>query len=287
MTPSEIYVPCVLWGAGVEEGVTRTEPRSVMDVAPTISFLLGVSPPAQSVGRVLVDPAYEDEDGPVAVVIPAYNERESLPGVLDAIPRTTVNDLNIIVVDDGSTDDTASLAAKHGADWVVRHDHNRGLGAALRTGLAKAQELNAKATIYLDADGEYDPECIPDVLAPVLSGRADYVLGSRYLGTREGQRWLRLIPNLIFTVALWPLTGRFITDGQTGMRAFSRKAVQAAEIVHDYNYAQVITLRLLRRGMRLAEVPINYRRRQHGASFIRPEYLWKVPMGIFKELLSS
>ena len=175
----------------------------------------------------------------LSIVIPAYNERESLPGVLDAIPRTTVNDLNIIVVDDGSTDDTASLAAKHGADWVVRHDHNRGLGAALRTGLAKAQELNAKATIYLDADGEYDPECIPDVLAPVLSGRADYVLGSRYLGTREGQRWLRLIPNLIFTVALWPLTGRFITDGQTGMRAFSRKAVQAAEIVHDLSLIHI------------------------------------------------
>jgi hypothetical protein len=83
------------------------------------------------------------------------------------------------------------------------------------------------------------------------------------------------------------LSGHRISDGQTGMRAFSRRAADVAEIVHDYNYAQVLTLDLLHKGMRMAEVPISYRRRRHGSSFINARYLWRVPLGIAREMLSS
>ena len=289
MSPSERYVPCILWGEGVETGGAIDEPHSVMDVAATIAYFLGVPPPEQSVGQVLGIAESEEHTAsrPVAVIIPGYNEAENLPDTLARIPRRQMPELKVIVVDDGSTDDTARVAQQHGADVVISHRHNRGLGAALRSGLAAANELDARAAVYIDADGEYPPEQIPDLLAPITGGEADYVLGSRYLGKREGQRVVRLLGNLVFTGLLCLTTGRRITDGQTGFRAFSRRALACAEIIHDYNYAQVLTLDLLKKGMRMREVPISYSRRTKGRSFIGPKYLWRVPVGMLQEMLSK
>jgi glycosyltransferase involved in cell wall biosynthesis len=221
------------------------------------------------------------------VIIPSYNESENLPDTLARIPRQERPDLRVIVVDDGSSDGTAEVAHRHGADVVVSHQRNMGLGAALRTGLAAANELDAKAAVYVDADGEYLPEQIPDLLAPIIAGEADYVLGSRYLGKRQRQRVVRLLSNLVFTGLLRLASGRRITDGQTGFRAFSRRALACAEIIHDYNYAQVLTLDLLKKGMRMREVPITYSRRTRGISFIGPRYLWRVPVGMLREMLSK
>ena len=287
MSPSERYVPCIMWGEGVERTGRVDEPRSVMDVAPTVAYFLGVDPPAQSVGQVLGVGESEEERNPVAVIIPAYNEAENLPSTLARIPRRQRPDLRVIVVDDGSSDGTPSIAQEHGADVVVSHPHNRGLGAALRTGLATANEMDARAAVYVDADGEYPPEQIPDLLAPIESDDADYVLGSRYLSGRPSQRLLRRIGNFVLTGSLCLATGRRITDGQTGFRAFSRKALECAEIIHDYNYAQVLTLDLLKKGMRLREVPVTYSRRTQGRSFIGPKYLWHVPTGMLREMLSK
>ena len=242
MCPSERYVPCVLWGKGIERRGPIAEPRSVMDVAATIAFYLGVAP--------------------VAVIVPSYNEAENLPLTLAAVPREAYPDMKIIVVDDGSTDSTADVARRHGADVVISHSRNRGLGAALRTGLAAANAMNARAAVYVDADGEYPPGQIPDLLKPIEDGEADYVLGPRYLGTRRTrlrQSFARLAGNIVFTALLCLATGRRITDGQTGFRAFLRRALECAEVIHDYNYAQVLTLDLLKKGMRMREVPISYR----------------------------
>ena len=289
MSPSERYVPCILWGHGVETGGVDDEPHSVMDVAATIAYYLGVPPPEESVGQVLGIAESEEtaESRPVAVIVPAYNEAENLPDTLARIPRHRVPKLKLIVVDDGSSDGTAQVSRRHGADVVITHARNRGLGAALRTGLAAANELDAQAAVYVDADGEYPPEQIPDLLEPIIAGNADYVLGSRYLGKREGQRVDRLLGNLVFTGLLCLFTGRRITDGQTGFRAFSRQALVCAEIIHDYNYAQVLTLDLLKKGMRMQEVPITYSRRTRGKSFIGPKYLWRVPAGMLREMLSK
>jgi glycosyltransferase involved in cell wall biosynthesis len=156
---------------------------------------------------------------------------------------------------------------------VVEHPENRGLGAAVRTGLRVAVEAGASLIAYLDADLEYYPEDIPCLVEPILAGRADYVLGSRFRGGVRGMRMHRWIGNHAFTLLLVLLTGRYMTDGQTGMRAFSREAAASADIIYDYNYAQVLTLDLLRKSFRLEEVPIRYRLREHGASFIS----WRYP----------
>ena len=286
MSPEEIYVPLMIWGAGVEQRGEFGEPRSVMDVAPTIAYFLGAKPPAQSMGQVLGVEETPETAKPLAVIVPAYNEAENLPATLSRIPRRGVPNMRIIVVDDGSSDDSAEVARQHGADMVVRHPRNLGLGAALRTGMETARAMDARAAVYIDADGEYPPEQIPDLLAPIEAGEADYVLGSRYLGTRERQPFLRMIANRMFTGLLCLASGRRITDGQTGFRAFSRRALECAEIIHDYNYAQVLTLDLLKKGMRLKEVPVSYRFRTKGKSFIGIKYLWRVPVGMLREMLA-
>jgi glycosyltransferase involved in cell wall biosynthesis len=223
----------------------------------------------------------------IAVVVPAKDEGATIGALLDGISEVSVpgHDLHPIVVDDGSTDATAAIARGRGAEVVV-HPENRGLGAAVRTGLRAAVASGSVAVAYLDADLEYAPRDLPKLLEPVLSGRADYVLGSRFRGGVRGMRLYRRVGNYAFTALLVLLTGENITDGQTGMRAFSREAADRAEIVHDYNYAQVLTLDLLRKGLRFEEVPIRYRVREHGESFIRWSYPAKVLPAIWRELRS-
>lgn len=223
----------------------------------------------------------------LAVVVPARDEAATVGELLDRLSRVRVpgHELYPIVVDDGSTDRTAEVAGERGAA-VVRHGENRGLGAAVRTGLQAAVEAGASAVAYLDADLEYYPEDVPGVVEPILAGRADYVLGSRFPGGVRGMRLHRRLGNHAFTALLMMLTRRRISDGQTGMRAFSREAALRAEIIHDYNYAQVLTLDLLHKGFRMEEVPIRYRVREHGASFVRWSYPLKVLPAIWRELRS-
>jgi hypothetical protein len=283
MSPTEITIPCVLWGAGVESSVRVDEPRSIVDIAPTITHYLGVEAPQDSVGSPLRAPR-EETERPVVFVIPAHDEAANLPQVLQRIATTAPQGHRVVVVDDGSTDETAAVAESLGA-LVVRHERNRGLGAALRTGLPTARALNASAAVYLDADGEYDASEAGRLLGPIQSGEADYVLGTR--SEPQGMTLARWVANICFSALLSLACGRRIRDGQTGYRAFSARAIAVAEIVHDYNYAQVLTLDLLRKGLRLQEVPVSYQRRQRGRSFISLQYLWRVPLGMVREMLAD
>ena len=121
------------------------------------------------------------------------------------------------------------------------------------------------------------------LLAPIEAGTADYVTGSRFPAA-AGMTGARRLANAAFSALLSLLAGHRIVDGQSGMRAFSPRALAVAEIVHDYNYAQVLTLDLLHKGMRMAEAPIAYRRRSSGRSFVSTEYLWRVPLGMAREM---
>jgi hypothetical protein len=286
MSPPEITVPCIVWGQGVQAGFVSDEQRFVTDIAATICDALGVEQPAQSVGQTLLVTDEAPQEQPVVFVLPARNEAESLPSVLAAIARTEVGAKRVVVVDDGSTDATADVARGHGA-VVVSHERSRGLGAALRSGLQEARRLNARAAVYLDADGEYDASEAPALLAAIDASEADYVLGSRFKGRPKGMTVSRRVANRAFSLLLSLACGRWVSDGQTGFRAFSRRAVDVAEIVHDYNYAQVLTLDLLHKGMRMTQVPISYQRRGSGRSFVTPQYLWRVPAGMLREMLKG
>ena len=151
--------------------------------------------------------------------------------------------VDVLLVDDGSRDSTAAIGREHGAR-VVSHPSSEGLGAALRTGLAHARDEGYAAAVYLDGDGEYDPADFATVLEPVARGRADYVIGSRFLGDRDGMTWHRTLANRVTSSLVGLLAGTVASDAQSGYRAFSARALASARIRHDYNYAQVLTLSL-------------------------------------------
>lgn len=227
-------------------------------------------------------------EAPVVAFIPVFNEEATIGEVVRRLPASVAaRKLITLVVDDGSADASASHAAEAGAT-VLSQPRNLGLGAAVRRGLAEAAALGPAAVIYLDADLEYFPEDLPQLAAPVLAGEADYVVGSRFAGTIERMLPHRRFGNRVLTVWVrWLTRRRDLTDGQSGYRAFSPAAARAAEVIHDYNYAQVLTLDLLAKGFVYREVPIRYAFRQSGESFVKlGRYLRKVVPAVHRELNS-
>ncbi|MBG0832244.1 flippase-like domain-containing protein [Planomonospora sp. ID67723] len=224
---------------------------------------------------------------PVVAFVPVFNEEATVAEVVKRLPAVVAGrPLVTIVIDDGSSDASASLALDAGAT-VVSQPHNLGLGAAVRRGLAEAVRLDPAAVVYLDADLEYFPEDVESLAEPVLSGEADYVVGSRFAGTIDRMLPHRRFGNRVLTAWVRWMTRHAVTDGQSGYRAFSPGAARAAEVIHDYNYAQILTLDLLAKGYRYHEVPIRYAFRATGESFVKlGRYLRKVIPAVHRELNS-
>jgi len=201
----------------------------------------------------------------ITAVIPAYNEEKDIAAVVSGL-KPYVQE--IIVVDDCSSDRTAALAEGAGA-LVLRHIINRDQGAALRTGTDSALRRGADIIIHFDADGQFLAEDIPAMLAPLLSGQADAVLGSRFLGKTSKMPWskkrlimplARLINRLFFGIRL--------SDPQNGFRALSRKAAQEIKIVSDGKaHCSEIIYQLFKRGLRVKEVPISVLYHDYGQKF--------------------
>lgn len=223
----------------------------------------------------------------VIVFLPAFNEEESIGEVIENIPRSFAgaDQVEVIVIDDGSTDATVAEAKKAGADHIISFEKNRGLGAAVRKGIEECFNMGADVGVMIDADGEYPAWQIPDIVKPILNGETDYTMGSRFMGTIKGMKFHRRMGNYFFTFLQTLLLRKWLYDGQSGMRAFSRKVLQHAEIIHDYNYAQVLTLNLVRKGFRVLEVPIKYRVRTTGTSFISfKKYMTNVVPAVYREM---
>jgi glycosyltransferase involved in cell wall biosynthesis len=237
------------------------------------------------------DPEFDDRR-PIVMVLPAHNEEATVADVVRRAPREVHgHPVEVVVVDDGSTDGTAALGRAAGAT-VHSLGRNRGLGAAVRSGVRWGVERRAAAVAFLDADGEYAPEELADLVAPIIEDRADYVIGSRFAGLPRDMRPHRWFGNRVLTLGMKLLVSRWgvrgLSDGQSGYRALSPAAAAHAELIHDFNYAQVLTLDLVAKGYRYAEVPITYRFRRHGRSFVRlGPYLRRVVPGIWRELRTT
>lgn len=226
-----------------------------------------------------------DERAPVLLFMPAYNEERSVGACVRRAPDVVLgHPVAVLVVDDGSTDQTAAEAMSAGAE-VLSLKRNQGLGAAVRVGLAEGVRRRAAAVVFCDADGEYPPEELANLVGPILDSQADYVAGSRFLGRIDHMRPHRRFGNVVLTRLLSVIARRRISDGQTGYRAFSPVAAASAEVIHDFNYAQVLTLDLLAKGFRYHEVPISYHFRTEGESFIKlGRYLRNVVPAVYREL---
>ena len=197
----------------------------------------------------------------VAAAIPCYNEARFIAEVVSRVRKHV--DL-VVVVDDGSTDGTAALAERAGA-LVVRHDTNRGKGVAMNTAFAKARELGVEAMVLLDGDGQHDPDEVPLVLQPVLSGEADVAIGSRFLNGGKGIPLYRTIGQRILTLVANLGTSMKMTDTQSGFRAYSPKALATLH----FNQRQLgcveseMQFLIRKKGLKALEVPITaiYRER--------------------------
>jgi glycosyltransferase involved in cell wall biosynthesis len=192
----------------------------------------------------------------VWVIVPAYNEGERLGRTLQALCARYAN---VVVVDDGSRDDTAGVAARYPV-WVLRHIINLGQGAALQTGLKFALARGAELLVTFDADGQHAPEEIDRLLEPIRQGSVDVALGSRFLGQTVGlpwARWLVLKLGVLFTRFFSRIR---VTDTHNGLRAFSRQAAQQLRITHNrMAHASEILDQIRGHRLRYAEVPVTIR----------------------------
>jgi glycosyltransferase involved in cell wall biosynthesis len=222
---------------------------------------------------------------PVVLFFPARDEQGTVGALVRRVPgHVGAHPVRCLVIDDHSTDGTADAARAAGAE-VVPNPGPGGLGAAVRLGLRAAVAARPAAIAFCDADGEYAPEELEQVVAPILADEADYVVGSRFGGRIDRMLPHRRVGNRVLTAVVARLARRPVTDGQSGYRALSPAAAAAAEVVHDYNYAQVLTLDLVRKGFRYAEVPITYAFREQGRSFVRlGPYLRAVVPAVWHEL---
>lgn len=189
----------------------------------------------------------------VVVVIPAYNEARFIGSVV--LKASKLAD-TVVVVDDGSTDGTADVAEAAGA-VVVKHVRNRGKGMALNTAFRKARELRPDVVVTIDADGQHLPEEMDQVVAPVLAGQADIVVGSRYLQETSEVPRHRILGHQIFNFISSGVSGIPITDSQSGFRAFSPRALSAISF-NSNGFSVESEMQLLARehGLRMQEVSI-------------------------------
>jgi glycosyltransferase involved in cell wall biosynthesis len=192
----------------------------------------------------------------VWLVIAAYNEGERLDQTLRAVCR---EGYPVVVVDDGSRDGTHLVALRHRV-WVLRHRVNCGQGAALQTGIDFALRQGAQSVVTFDADGQHCADDLRALLEPVLAGRADVALGSRFLGQAVGLRWGRWLV-LKLGVLFTRLVSRVrVTDTHNVLRALSRHAAERIRITQDrMAHASEILDLICREALRYCEVPVTIR----------------------------
>jgi glycosyltransferase involved in cell wall biosynthesis len=198
---------------------------------------------------------------PLAIVIPAYNEEPTVAEVVREIPRHAAGlEAEVIVVVDGARDRTASEAGGAGA-LVCEVPVNRGQGAALRLGYWLARARGARIICTIDADGQYEPGEIAQVIQPILDGRADFVSGSRRLGAELTTDSTRHLGVIVFGAILTVLTRHRITDPACGLRAMRAELTAAVTLEQNQYQASELQISAALNGFRLAEVPTTMRDR--------------------------
>jgi hypothetical protein len=223
----------------------------------------------------------------LVTVSPAFNESENVASVIKSMPDE-VDGLRVIpvVVSDGSEDDTADVARGAGA-YVAELPIRRGGGLALRVGYEIALKLDAEIVVTLDADGQHLPEELSVMIAPILAGDADYVNGSRLLGTFERESIVRHLGVHFFSRLVTVLTGRRITDPSSGYRAARADLLRTLVLDQDQFWTSEVLIEALRQRATIAEVPITIVARKGGKSK-KPKslrYGWNFSKAIFQTWL--
>jgi len=198
------------------------------------------------------------------ILIPAYNEAETISSVLNGIPDAFdgIDEIKVVVVDDGSTDQTAAIAKAAGA-VVVSHTQNQGVGSAFIMGLTKALEMGADIMVNIDADGQFSPSEIPLLINPILDQKADFVIGDRFVDENGELKK----PHHMSAIKYWGnkrmsqfismLTDNKYNDVSCGFRAYSREALLQLNLSGKFTYTQETFIDLANKGLMIRTVPVN------------------------------
>lgn len=206
------------------------------------------------------------EDPVVSLVVPIYNEEMFLEQVMQRLLKLPFA-TEILLVDDGSRDGSAAIATRWSAEnenvTLHKHDVNRGKGAAVRTGIAAS---TGDVLVIQDSDMEYDPENIPDLIAPIVDGRADAVYGSRLKGGAPQRAYLfwHMVGNKFLSFLAGVLYNTTLSDMETGYKAFRGEIIRGIPLrSSDFRIEPEITAKICKRNLRIYELPVAY----YGRSF--------------------
>lgn len=202
----------------------------------------------------------------LVVMIPAYNEEKTIGSVIREIPRDCCDEVEVLVINDGSTDRTVEEAESAGADKVISLKRNMGLAPAFRAGLEEALNMGADIIVNTDGDGQYNGNQIKDLIRPIVEGKADFVLGSRAKGSIEHMPIQKKIGNRLATFITRQVSGLPVSDAQSGFRAFTKDAARRLNVMSNYTYVQETLMQVANNRLVYEEIPIEFRKRRAGPS---------------------
>ncbi len=206
----------------------------------------------------------------LSILIPALNEEATIGQVIDNLPRTLagVDTIDVIVVDDGSTDQTARIAREKGA-IVIKHKKNGGVGRAFHSGMERSIKMAIDVMVTIDADGQFDPQEISKLIKPILDGEADMVTGSRFINKDyipKNMPKLKKWGNHVMAKLISGFTKQKFHDVACGFRAYDKEAMLNLNLFGKFTYTQETFLELAYKGLHIVEVPVTVQYFEHRTS---------------------
>ena len=217
------------------------------------------------------------------IIIPAYNEEFSIVKVINDVPKEIegINEIKILVIDDGSIDKTVQMSKKARADYIFCNKTNKGLAFSFGRGLEESLKLGADIIVNTDADFQYDQSEIPKLIKPILDDKADMVFGDRQISKLSHMSLNKKYGNIIGSFFLRLITGSNVRDASSGFRAFSRKAAMQFLIFSDHTYTHETIIQAIAKKMRIVQIPIIFKKREKGESKLIKGFLGHIKRSLF------
>lgn len=220
------------------------------------------------------------------IQIPCFNEEKTLPETLASLPKTVegFDEVNLVIINDGSTDRTEQIARENGIEHVVSFKHNRGLAAAFSAGLDYCIKSGADVIVNTDADNQYDASFINDLTLPIVKGKADMVIGARDIDAVPHFSPIKKRLQKFGSRVVRKISGTDVQDATSGFRAMSREVAMSLVVHSDYTYTLETLIQAGRRNFVVVSVPIKTNPKTRDSRLIRstPQYIWRSAVTMFR-----